>query len=70
MVALYKVGSGEDISKAETPGTFDLKVSAGPPVHMNMVRPSPIHPAVPVQFNSGLVADGWGCARRAIVWSG
>jgi hypothetical protein len=58
VIALYKVGSGEDITKAEVPGTFDMKVSAGPPVHMNMVPPSPIHPAAPVQFNSGLVADG------------
>jgi len=28
LYALYKVGNGEDISKAETPGTFDLKGKA------------------------------------------
>ena len=26
MAGLYKVATGEDISKAENPGTFDLKV--------------------------------------------
>jgi len=28
--ALYKVGLGEDITKAEQPGTFDLKVRFQP----------------------------------------
>lgn len=29
--ALYKVGTGEDISKAPAPGMFDLKVRSCPP---------------------------------------
>lgn len=37
-IALYKVGSGEDITKAEQPGTFDLKVS---PVPTSDHQPSP-----------------------------
>ena len=37
MVALYKVGTGEDITKAAAPGMFDLKVS----LRLQVASPEP-----------------------------